>query len=149
MIRPYKTADKEELLTIFRLNIPQYFHADEEKEYSDYLEKMGETYFVIEKDARIIGGAGYEVRETDKSGRINWIFIDPELQSSGIGKNVVKELIIILKANPGVEILIVRTSQLAYRFFEQLGYHVTEIKKDYWAEGLDLYLMHQQPDNFD
>jgi ribosomal protein S18 acetylase RimI-like enzyme len=42
-----------------------------------------------------------------------------------------------------VKKLVVRTSQLAYKFFERLGYHLIRTEKDYWGKGLDLYLMEQ------
>ena len=144
MFHPYQLTDKAELIKIFRLNTIKYFHPDEEKEFVSYLNKMGTTYFAIEKDKKIIGGVGYEIRKSDKSGRINWIFLDPALHNSGIGKLVAEQIIEILKSDPAVEKLIVRTSQLSYKFFEKLGYSLVEIEKDYWAQGLDLNLMEQK-----
>ena len=40
-----------------------------------------------------------------------------------------------------VQTLIVRTSQLVYRFYEKQGFELEKVVKDYWAEGYDLYLM--------
>lgn len=140
---PYHSSHKETLTSIFRLNVPQYFAAEEEPEFTDYLTRMGDTYLAVEYEGKIVGGAGYEFRQSDRSGRINWIFFQPDYSGLGLGKKTVAHCQAILRTHPEVEILIIRTSQLGYRFFEKCGYRVVETQKDYWAKGLDLYLMEQ------
>jgi ribosomal protein S18 acetylase RimI-like enzyme len=93
---------------------------------------------------RIIGGVGFEIRERDSSGRINWIFLHPGFSGAGHGKKAVEYCLSILKADPAVKVLVVRTSQLAYKFFESLGYNLVRTEKNYWGQGLDLYLMQQE-----
>jgi ribosomal protein S18 acetylase RimI-like enzyme len=46
-----------------------------------------------------------------------------------------------LKTFPSVQTIMVRTTQLVYRFYEKAGFKLVEQQKDYWAEGLDLYRM--------
>lgn len=67
MIRPYKTSDKTELIEVFNLNVPKYFDPKEQKDLIEYLEQKPETYLIIEYEKRIIGGVGYEIRESDRS----------------------------------------------------------------------------------
>lgn len=143
MIRPYSIADKEQLIALFKLNVPAYFDASELPEFLGYLETMSNTYLIIEHATEVIGGLGYEVRESDESGRINWIFLHPTVFGGGHGKKAVHHCLEILRADARVKKLIVRTSQLVYPFFEKLGYQVVQTQKDYWAPGLDLYLMEQ------
>ncbi|MCE3280110.1 MAG: family N-acetyltransferase [Bacteroidetes bacterium] len=143
MIRPYEVSDKEELISIFNLNVPKYFDPKELQEFEDYLEVGKDTYMTIESENSIIGGVGYEIRKSDSSGRINWIFLHPQFSGTGYGKQAVEYCLTILKQDPIVKTLVVRTSQLAYKFFERLGYSLIRTEKDYWGKGLDLYLMEQ------
>ncbi len=141
MIRPYKTTDEKRLLEIFTLNIPKYFAPNEIIDYKKYLQQYNSTYFTIEHQDNIVGGIGYYVKESDKSGRITWIFFDPNYSGQGLGKKAVEHCLQILKSSPKVEKLVVSTSQLAYQFFKKFDYTLVKTEKDYWGKGLDLYLM--------
>lgn len=144
MIRPYQITDKEQLIKIFKLNTPQYFDPKEVADFQQYLEEYPETYLTVEHEGQIVGGVGYYVKESDKSGRITWIFFHPDFAGAGLGKQAVAHCLTILKANPEVEKLVVNTSQLAYQFFAKFGYQLIQTEKDYWGKGLDLYLMEQK-----
>ncbi|MBL7918570.1 MAG: GNAT family N-acetyltransferase [Bacteroidia bacterium] len=147
MFLEYTPIYKSKLLEVFKENIPEFFAIHELKEFEDYLEIHFENYFVIEEKDIIIGGFGYELREDDKSGRINWIFIHPSFKGKGYGKEAVLFCINKLKNNSSIQKLVVRTSQFAYPFFKNLGYQLIKIEKNYWAKGLDLYLMEQNLNN--
>jgi ribosomal protein S18 acetylase RimI-like enzyme len=40
-----------------------------------------------------------------------------------------------------IQKITVRTSQVAYKFYEKQGFELFEIIKDYWADGFDMYNM--------
>ncbi|GGI56150.1 GNAT family N-acetyltransferase [Winogradskyella haliclonae] len=141
MIRPYIPEDKESLLKIFKLNIPKYFDTNELNDFKEYLEKKSNTYLTIELDSKIVGGTGYYVNGNDKSGRITWIFFDPNYSGQGLGKQSVEYCLKLLREDSRVEKFIVTTSQLAYKFFEKFGYEIIRVEKNYWGKGLDLYEM--------
>lgn len=144
MLLPYTPNNKQSLIEIFNLNVPIYFAPHELNEFLSYLEIKSETYLCIYHENKIVGGVGYDYKEEDKSGRINWIFVHPNCKGFGLGKEAVEFCIAKLKEDGRVEKLIVRTSQLAYKFFEGFDYKLVKIEKDYWTPGLDLYLMERE-----
>lgn len=141
VIRPYRTEDKISLIEIFKRNIPQYFDPTELKGFEEYIDQFGDTYLTVEENGLIIGGTGYQISNEKTVGSITWIFFLPDKTGKGIGKKAVEHCLTILKSNPNIQTVTVRTSQLVYPFFEKLGFRLINIEKDYWAPGLDLCLM--------
>src|SRR5690554_4517448 len=146
MIRPFKPADKSELLKIFRLNTPKYFDESEIDDFEKYLAQKANTYLTVEVDNHAVGGIGHEVIPDDNSGRITWMFLHPDYIGKGIGKQAVAHCLQILSTDKRVEKFVVRTSQLAYKFVEKFGFEIKRTEKDYWGKGLDLYEM-EKPNN--
>ncbi|MBW1297876.1 GNAT family N-acetyltransferase [Aquimarina litoralis] len=141
MIRPYTPNDTKELVEVLTLNIPTYFDPKEIYDFKNYLTTYGSTYFTIESDQIIIGGVGYNILEEKNVGQITWIFFHPDYAGKGFGKRAVTHCLSILKSNSEIKKVTVRTSQLAYSFFEKFGFTLKRIEKDYWGLGLDLYEM--------
>lgn len=140
----YSKENKEQLLEIFKQNIPTYFAIHELEEFSSYLDIMPESYLCIYSNDKLIGGIGYEIRLSGNSGRINWIFLHPTYFGKGAGKKAVLHCLEILSTQKEVKKYLVRTSQLVFPFFEKLGFKTNLIQKDYWAIGLDLYEMEKE-----
>ncbi|MFY9310805.1 MAG: GNAT family N-acetyltransferase [Bacteroidia bacterium] len=138
-IRPFEVADKDALLAVFKMNVPDFFAPHEADEFEEYLKLYGSTYFTLKKENRIVGGVGYTIKGHE--GSITWIFLDPSCSRSGMGKHAVEHCLSVLSSNKQVTAFVVRTSQLAYAFFEKFGYRVIYTEKDYWGKGLDLYQM--------
>lgn len=141
MIRPYHPKDKEKLLTLLRLNTPAYFDYSEEDDYNYYLDKHSSNYFVVEEGEVILGAGGLNFMEDGKSVRISWDLFHPDAQGKGLGSMLTKFRIEKIKENPQVETIIVRTSQLVFRFYEKFGFKTKEVVKDFWAKGFDLVRM--------
>jgi ribosomal protein S18 acetylase RimI-like enzyme len=141
MIRLYQDDDKAELVEIFNLNVPTYFGPKELEDYREYLTHYADTYFVITHLGKIAGGIGYYIDRSKKSGHITWILVHPNHKGMGLGRQGLEHCLTILIKSQEVEKLVVSTSQFAYEFFKHFGYELVETKKDYWAPGLDLYLM--------
>ena len=141
MIRNYTKKDKSTLIELLRQNTPEYFDPSEEIEFINYLDHEVEDYFVYELDFKIIGAGGINYFLEEKSARISWDMVDSKSQGKGIGKKLTQHRINHLKRNTEVEIIRVRTSQHAYKFYGKMGFELDKIEKKYWAKNFDLYLM--------
>ena len=142
MIRAYNSGDTEKLLELLRLNTPAFFHPEEEKDFINYLENHSQNYFVVEDSNRIIGSGGFNFGfDNGKTARISWDIFHPHFQGKGIGRKLTLYRIDQIRENPEVEVIIVRTTQLVYKFYQKLGFELVKIQKDFWAEGFDLYQM--------
>jgi ribosomal-protein-alanine N-acetyltransferase len=140
-IREYTSLDKTILLEILKLNIPEYFVESELEDLSNYLDNEIERYFVIELNHEIIGAGGINFENDYTVGKISWDFIHPKYQKLGIGRKLLQHRLDILKSMKSIETISVRTSQLTFKFYEKNGFILTEIKKDFWAKGFDMYKM--------
>ncbi|KAA3621054.1 MAG: GNAT family N-acetyltransferase, partial [Bacteroidetes bacterium] len=77
MIRRYEPKDKEQLMQIMQLNIPDAFAESEAKDFEHYLEQELEDYFVIEIDRKLVGGGGVNYFPEERSARISWDMLHP------------------------------------------------------------------------
>lgn len=141
MIREYSPSDKTAVINFLRLNTPKYFAPDEEQDFSEYLDKYREEYFVVETQGEVIGAGGINYVDGGKTARISWDVFHPKAQGNGWGTKLTDYRIERIKRNPSVEGICVRTSQMAYTFYEKCGFELKEIVPDYWAKGYDLYNM--------
>lgn len=140
-IREYTLHDKKAVLNILRLNTPQYFSPEEEKDLIHYLDSEIDHYFVLELDNQIVGSGGINFPEDKTIGLISWGIIHPDYQKKSLGTALLKHRIEKLKEFNTIEQIVVRTSQVVYKFYEKSGFEIIEIVKDYWAKGFDLYKM--------
>jgi [ribosomal protein S18]-alanine N-acetyltransferase len=140
-IRPYTPVDKSAVLELLKLNIPQYFAPSEMDDFKRYIEQHLEQYFVVILVDKIIGAGGINFADNFKTGKISWDFIHPLFQGKGLGQMLLQHRLDILTAMPHIETIMVRTSQLAYKFYQKNGFVLNELVKDYWEKGFDLYDM--------
>jgi ribosomal protein S18 acetylase RimI-like enzyme len=59
--------------------------------------------------------------------------INPKHHGKGIGKKLAQHRIKHLNKNQNIELIIVRTTQLVYKFYEKMGFKLVKIEKDFWA----------------
>ncbi|NOU62250.1 GNAT family N-acetyltransferase [Marinifilum caeruleilacunae] len=141
MIRDYTKKDKQRVIELLVQNIPEYFAPSEEEDFVHYLDHELEDYFVYVEGATIIGAGGVNYFPEEKIARISWDMIDTHSQGKGVGKDLLRHRINHINKKSGIDFIEVRTSQLAYKFYEKMGFALETIEKDYWAKGFDLYQM--------
>ena len=140
-IREYEERDKEALLSILKLNTPNFFAASEEDDFVFYLENELEYYYVIEYNEVIVGGGGINLKKENKESFISWDLLHPDFQRKGIGVQLLNHRLEKIKTIPHINKITVRTSQHVFVFYEKSGFKTIEIVKDFWAPSFDLYRM--------
>lgn len=140
-IREYKSIDKSTVINLIKLNTPKYFAPEEENDFSNYLDNERELYYVLLFNEKIVGCGGINFAENKTIGKISWDILHPEYQGKSLGSQLLKYRIEKIKAIDSIQKITVRTSQLAYKFYEKQGFELNEVKEDYWAKGFDLYRM--------
>lgn len=140
-IRPYQKSDKNALIELLKQNVPTYFAESEIEDFRTYLEHQLEQYFVAEIDQTIVGAGGINFDIPQNIAKISWDFIATDFHGKGIGKKLLEYRLTYIKSLSHIHLISVRTSQLAYLFYQKNGFILKEVIKDYWAEGFDLYWM--------
>jgi N-acetylglutamate synthase-like GNAT family acetyltransferase len=131
MIRAYTPKDKPQIIELLRLNTPKYFDPSEASDLEDYLENKLEDYFVFEEHSKLIGAGGINYFPEEKTARISWDMVDPNSHGLGIGKKLTQYRLQQLRGNPEVELIIVRTTQHVYKFYEKMGFELDKVEKDF------------------
>ena len=140
-IRGHRDSDRDRIIELLRLNTPRYFSPNEEQDLVDYLVHHAQNYYVVEIDNTVLGCGGFNVSEDGTTAKISWDIFHPQSHGQGLGTALTKFRIQKIKTIGGVTTLSVRTSQLAYKFYEKFGMQTKEIVKDFWDVGFDLYRM--------
>ena len=144
MIRRYSHTDKPSVIDLLKKNTPEYFALTEEEDLNHYLDNEVEYYIVYEENNTIIGAGGINFFPQEKLARMSWDIIDPNFHGKGIGKILMQHRFNHLSENSNIDFIVVRTTQLVYKFYVKMGFTLERIKKDYWAKGFDLYEMKMQ-----
>lgn len=141
MIRKFESKDKASVLQILQSNIPKYFAPEELEDFELYLEKEMEDYFVMEISRKIVGAGGINSFPKEKEARISWDMVHPSCHGQGIGRELTLHRIEHVQEKRSFEKLVVRTSQFVYPFYQKMGFKLEYSKKDFWAEGYDMYYL--------
>ena len=145
LIRRYRSSDIGLLIELLKLNTPLFFDASEQKDFLDYLKYKVEDYFVVEKDRSVVAAGGINYFEGQQQARIAWDLVHPSIQGKGIGTYLLQHRLKYIETLNSYKYIMVRTSQHSFRFYERNGFVLMQTKKDFWAVGMDLYVMEYKP----
>ncbi|RXJ44606.1 GNAT family N-acetyltransferase [Gelidibacter gilvus] len=141
MIRRYSQKDKIKVIDLLRRNTPKYFDPSEEQYLENYLTHELEDYFIFEENSEIIGAGGINYLPEEKLARISWDIIDLKSHGKGIGRTLIQYRLNLLSKNQDIDIVMVRTSQHAYKFYAKFGFELEKVEQDFWAKDFHLYQM--------
>jgi [ribosomal protein S18]-alanine N-acetyltransferase len=140
-VRAYSASDYDAVMELLRLNTPAFFSPEEESDFDDYLTHEIEYYYVIQCGELLIACGGINRDEDGITARISWDIVHPDYQGKGVGSQLLRHRIAVVRTFPGVQLLVVRTSQFAWEFYAKYGFRLRETVRNYWAPGYDLFTM--------
>lgn len=140
-IRQYTPHDKIKVIELFLLNTPLYFSEEEKKDLENYLDKEIDEYFIVENYNAVIAAGGINYSDDPTMMKLSWDMVHPDFHKKGVGRSLLNYRIHRICSFNQVKSITVRTSQLAYAFYEKNGFRLIETDKNYWAKGFDLYKM--------
>jgi [ribosomal protein S18]-alanine N-acetyltransferase len=136
-IRQYQPRDIDDVVGIFRSNIPKYFGAGEEPGLRDFLVKFPDDYFVAELDGEIIGAGGIALNDNDTVS-LCWGMVRADHLGTGRGRQLTEFRIARAREKHGGLPLFISTSQLTRGFYERFGFRVTRHIPNGFGPGIDI-----------
>ncbi|WP_407572959.1 GNAT family N-acetyltransferase [Deinococcus altitudinis] len=141
-IRPYRTEDETACLNVFMSNTPDFFTVEEQQEFNDFLCTMTDPYFVLEEAGRIVACGGVFIRRDGQTAGLAWGMVNRSQHRQGYGRALLDVRLAWLGQHaPAVNTVTIDTSQHSAPFFTRMGFEILEVKRDFYATGLDRYDM--------
>jgi GNAT superfamily N-acetyltransferase len=136
-IRPCLATDRDACLAVFDSNTPDSFDPSERPEFALFLESLKGTYLVLEHAGQIVACGGHYLTADPTRARLAWGMVHREHHRQGLGRFLLLYRLRELGKLPGVQVVLVNTSQHAVGFFAKLGFKTLEVKPNGFAPGLD------------
>lgn len=135
--RQYIESDAENVISIFRSNIPKYFSREEEAGLRNFLADIRSVeYVVIENDGEIVGAGGFALNK-DETVSLCWGMVRNDFIGKGLGKRLTGFRINLSREKFGDLSIVIATSQHTQGFYEKFGFKLTERITDGFAPGID------------
>ena len=122
-------------MTIFDVNCPQYFAANERDDYAGFLATEPSGYEVCTVGGKLAGAFGLR-RGSGDNVSLTWIMLDPSLQGIGLGSAIMKRVIGSAHARRS-RFVEIAASHRSAPFFAKFGASVSKNTTDGWGPGMD------------
>lgn len=137
-IRPITEEDRAACLAVFESNVPRYFQPSERSELEAFLDAPAGPYFVMQLESGdVVGCGGYALADEGRRADLCWGMIRREHHGRGLGRRLTQSRIGRAVSHPGVEEIVLRTSQLTTGFYRSLGFELVAVEPDGFGPGLD------------
>jgi len=140
-IRDYSPADLEDVVAVFRSNVPKYFSPAEETDLRGYLSDLGGPYFVAESDGMVVGAGGFALNGDHRSVSLCWGMIRSDYLGMGLGRELTRFRIDAARERFSGLPLVISTSQHTAGFYEKLGFVLLDQVADGFGPGIDMCKM--------
>jgi GNAT superfamily N-acetyltransferase len=135
--RHFESRDLDDVIDIFRSNIPKYFGPGEETGLRDFLAEFPDDYFVAELDGEVIGAGGIALNDNNTVS-LCWGMVRADHLGKGRGQQLTEFRIERAREKHGGLPLFISTSQLTRGFYERFGFRITKHVPDGFGPGIDI-----------
>lgn len=143
LYRPYVSASLDDCLKLFDANCPEYFAPNERGDYKNFLEASPNAYELCCILGKLVvafgvfpeGSATSDDSCAARAASLNWILIDPDMQGSGIGTELMSRALNRSRLL-GVRALKIAASHKSAPFFKKFGAEVVRETHDGWGPGM-------------
>ncbi|WP_299979416.1 GNAT family N-acetyltransferase [uncultured Pseudoteredinibacter sp.] len=140
---PYVSAVLDDCLKLFDANCPEYFAPNERDDYKSFLEASPDAYELCFISGKLIAAFGVFPEETAISGgafaaraaSLNWILINPDMQGSGIGTELMSRALSRARLL-GAQTLKIAASHKSAPFFKKFAAKTVCEKQDGWGPDM-------------
>jgi ribosomal protein S18 acetylase RimI-like enzyme len=141
-LREYTSADRDACLAIFDSNRPRYFADHERAEFAEWLDKPDRaSYSVIEIDGDIVAAGGIFYCPKQNHVGLAWGMVHNALHGQGIGRRLTEFRVEQMGQQFAELEQRLATSQHTFRFYEKMGFTLTNVTADGFGKGIDRYDM--------
>lgn len=136
--RPYQSADLAACLALFDSNCPRFFAPSEREEFAAFLaapHPATAPYLVLETAGDILACGGIEVSGPDA--HLTWGMVARDRHGQRLGTRLTEARLALARSLPGVERLLLSTSQHTEGFYAGFGFAVTARLPDGFGPDLD------------
>jgi predicted GNAT family N-acyltransferase len=144
VLRPYSLRDLAACLAIFDGNAPRFFAPGERADFAGFLEALphaDQPYLVLERDGQVIGCGGLSIEPEKRQASLSWGMVARPHHGTGLGARLTAGRLALARATPGIDAVVIETSQHTQGFYARLGFAVRQVTPDGFGPGLDRWDM--------
>ena len=140
-IEPYKSKYFDNCIEVIQSNTPKYIFPNEHLDYKNYLLRKDKTYFVLFNDCTLVACGGYGLNKSQTKASLYWGLVHRLHHNKGYGRFLLDYRLNEIRNKYEDTEVHLETSQHTYRFFEKVGFNVSQISKNGSEKGLVKYDM--------
>lgn len=143
LVRPYCSSDRQDCLSLFDGNVPQFFSDSEREGFASFLDQEAGawSYQVIERAGRVVACGGYAVDSDSVTAGLCWGMVARDLHGTGLGSLLVAARLNAAKAVAGLRQVRIDTSQHTQGFYRRFGFALEKVVPEGYGPGLDRWDM--------
>lgn len=140
LYRAFTPQDRAACLAIFDSNAERYFSPHDRADFKEFLERLPGFFGVLCIDSgRVLACGGVRVRKDGCTAALTWGMVPAASHGQGIGKALTARRLEKARAIPGIERVVLNTSQETVGFYKKMGFAVTRHVVNGYRVGLDRF----------